>query len=150
MTLIKTDLWNKEQERRRKDKRSNFERYLDDLLKMIPDKYDRQEYRKESKKELKEVETLLSLIKQNSRQLDELKKGLVKKNEEDSQGMYVFQTEKQLSRGLESYKDELPTRVSILKTDFESLISEIKKEISRIEELFESDLFSKYPMEEND
>ena len=153
MTLIRTDLWNKEQERSRKDKRSNFERYLDDLLKMIPDKYDRQEHRKDSKKGLNSVESHLSSIERYSRQLEELKKGLVKETEHglrvDSQGM-IFTSESNISNSLEYYKENLPTRVSIFKNNFEFLVKEIKEEISDIERYFERELFSKFPEEDND
>ena len=141
-------LFEKKIERIRKDNRSRFERLLDDLLKMIPDSYDRKEYRKGSKKTLIEVETVLSFIENSTRQLEELKKGLVKENESDSQGRHVS-SEEQLSLGLEYYKEILPIRVSIFKIHFEYLINGIKEEIRTTEEVFERELFSKYTEEEN-
>ena len=133
----------------KKDNRSRFERLLDNLLKMIPDSYDRKEYRKGSKKTLIQVESVLSLIEHSTRQLEELKKGLVKENECDSQGRYVS-SEEQLSRSLQGYEYDLPLFVSYFKTEFEYLIDGIKEEIRTTEEVFERELFSKFPRKEND
>ena len=136
------------------DKRSKNEQFVDELLRMIPDKKDRNEHRKEIKRELYELENLISIRKEYQGHLEDINNGIFEKNKLNHLSgfnidypMDVYK--KKCLDTISFVERSIPSKVLRFQTHFESLIVDIKEELSMTESYFYKFIFTKDILENN-
>ena len=138
---------------RKKDKRSNLVRLVDDLIGMFPDPYDRKEHR-QIKKELENLEYSIKFLKKYQGYLDEISNGTFDENTfsnlwgfDETELTPLEFSKKHIVREIDRSENMIIYETRMFKNDFDSLVDRLKEEISDYESAFNNLVFSKHLVE---